>query len=257
MRPKHGPSPRALAAGLRAGLERLADPAGAKQALTYFREPVEVLGISTPVLRRLVREAHRGAARAWGLPQALEACDLLLRDPRLEVKGAGLVLLGRFRRAFKPSMFRAVASWLSSNRCDSWATVDALCGEVLSPLLAMHPALLARTWRWTASRNRWMRRASLACLVRMARRGERLHYVYSVALRLVSDEEDLVQKACGWLLREAGKTDARRLEAVLRRHGPRIRRTALRYAIERFPPAKRRELLAATRGTARLSSPDR
>ncbi|MCI0586656.1 MAG: DNA alkylation repair protein [Planctomycetes bacterium] len=247
MRPQVPPSPRALALELRKDLERLADSAAARQAGTYFREPVEVLGVGTPDLRRLVREAHRRVARAWGLREALTACDLLLRDRRVEVKGAGLVLLGRFRRRFEPSVIPVVERWLTADRCDSWASVDALCSEVLWPLLDLHPFPLARTGRWASSPNRWVRRASLVSLVPMARRGERLPFVYSVALRLLDDKEGLVQKACGWLLREAGKTDASRLEAFLRRHGPRVRRTTFRYAIERFPAAKRAALLVSTR----------
>jgi 3-methyladenine DNA glycosylase AlkD len=57
----------------------------------------------------------------------------------------------------------------------------------------------------------------------------------------------LLQKAVGWMLREAGKVDDVRLERYLRANGPSIPRTTVRYAIERFPSAKRRELLAVTR----------
>ena len=53
------------------------------------------------------------------------------------------------------------------------------------------------------------------------------------------------------MLREAGKADAGRLERYLRANGPKIPRTTVRYAIERFPPAKRRELLDATRSRMR------
>ena len=56
-----------------------------------------------------------------------------------------------------------------------------------------------------------------------------------------------MHKATGWMLREAGKTDVRRLERFLRAYGQRIPRTTLRYAIERFPPTKRRRLLRDTR----------
>jgi 3-methyladenine DNA glycosylase AlkD len=56
-----------------------------------------------------------------------------------------------------------------------------------------------------------------------------------------------MHKATGWLLREAGKTDPARLKRFLLQHGPAIPRTALRYAIERFPAAARAELLQTTR----------
>ena len=70
-------------------------------------------------------------------------------------------------------------------------------------------------------------------------------------LALAGDGEDLMHKACGWLLREAGKTDPARLEAFLRRHGPALPRTTVRYAIERFDPQRRARLLAETRGAPR------
>jgi 3-methyladenine DNA glycosylase AlkD len=58
-----------------------------------------------------------------------------------------------------------------------------------------------------------------------------------------------MHKASGWLLREAGKADAKRLERYLLDHGPDIPRTTVPYAIERFQEAKRRRILELTRGT--------
>ena len=78
-------------------------------------------------------------------------------------------------------------------------------------------------------------------------RGLALADAYDVAAALRSDQHDLIHKAAGWLLREAGKTDPARLERHLLTNGPAIPRTTLRYAIERFQAGKRRELLAATR----------
>jgi 3-methyladenine DNA glycosylase AlkD len=68
-----------------------------------------------------------------------------------------------------------------------------------------------------------------------------------VATRLFGDSEDLMHKAVGWMLREAGKKDMARLERFLTNEGPSIPRTTVRYAIERFPKEKRKALLEATR----------
>src|SRR5258708_7917079 len=74
-----------------------------------------------------------------------------------------------------------------------------------------------------------------------------LDVVYDIARSLHADKEDLIQKAVGWTLREAGKTDSVRLERYLRANGPAIPRTTLRYAIERFPETRRKTLLKETR----------
>jgi 3-methyladenine DNA glycosylase AlkD len=92
-----------------------------------------------------------------------------------------------------------------------------------------------------------LRRAALVTLVPLARRGRFLELTYELAREHFSDREDLIHKATGWLLREAGKTDMPRLKRFVLRHGPAIPRTALRYAIERFPSKERAGLLEATR----------
>jgi 3-methyladenine DNA glycosylase AlkD len=85
-------------------------------------------------------------------------------------------------------------------------------------------------------------------LIPLIRKGHALNIAYDIARTLHSDKEDLIQKAVGWTLREAGKVDSQRLEKYLRDEGPDIPRTTVRYAIERFPAAKRQALLKATRG---------
>ncbi len=97
---------------------------------------------------------------------------------------------------------------------------------------------------WSKHRNMWVRRASIVSLLQPMRRAAALDLVYEIAERLHPDREDLIQKAVGWALREAGKVDATRLERYLRAHVRVIPRTTFRYAIERFPPPERRRLLA-------------
>jgi 3-methyladenine DNA glycosylase AlkD len=89
-------------------------------------------------------------------------------------------------------------------------------------------------------------------LIPSVRRGLALDTAYKIARRLCVDKEDLLQKAVGWMLREAGKADSVRLERHLRTNGAAMARTTVRYAIERFPPARRRALLEATRSRADL-----
>jgi 3-methyladenine DNA glycosylase AlkD len=177
----------------------------------------------------------------------MRIADQLIADPYLETKSVGIELAARFRREFAPRLLPRWKKWLANNHSANWATTDAICGLLIGPLLVMHPGLADRMRAWSRDRNMWVRRASIVGLIPLTRRGAALDLVYDIAKALHTDKEDLIQKAVGWTLREAGKADAPRLENYLRANGPSIPRTTLRYAIERFPPARRRDLLEATR----------
>lgn len=228
-------------------LRAKADPRRARGVQAYFKETVRAFGVTAPQQREIARRLHARLKREWTVADAVHLCDLLLKRPELEAKGVAILLLHRYRRTYPVSLFDKTHAWLAADRLASWASVDALCPEVIGALVLDHPQLLGRLVAWSRSPNRWVRRASLVSLLRLARRPEHAAFVYAMARRHFDSEDDLVQKAAGWLLREAGKQDLRALEAFLRAHGPRIPRTTLRYAIERFPAERRRELLVSTR----------
>jgi len=236
-----------VAAGIKSALRSLADPEKARGGQAFFKEPVRFYGVSSAETRALAEKTYGQVKTIWGWEEAEALADHLLPDPYLEVKGVAVLLLGRFIKEAPPSLLEKAKSWLQADYCDNWASVDTLCPEVISPLLAMFPELLERVETWTSARNRWLVRASAVALIPLARRGKELRRAYATARRLFAVKDDLIQKANGWLLREAGKTDMTRLEKFLRAYGPAIPRTTLRYAIERFAPAKRRLLLSKTK----------
>src|SRR6185369_16279864 len=203
--------------------------------------------VGTTAMRRLARTIHAERQADWSIDDAMAFADALIVDRHLEAKSVGIEVVARYRRDFTPRLLPAWKRWLAGNHSANWATTDSICGALLGPLLLEHPELGARLRVWAGDRNMWVRRASIVGLIPRARRGESLDLVYEIARRLHRDREDLIQKAVGWALREAGKTDMPRLERYLRANGAAIPRTTLRYAIERFPEKKRRALLIATK----------
>jgi len=242
-------TPRRLAARAAFLLLAAGNTRNEAQARTYFREneKVRFYGVATPRLREIERILFRSLQGDWGVEKAAAFCGLMVRSEFNEAKTLGLLFLSRYRKSFPRNLFHLARSWLLNLHCDNWSATDALCGWIIAPLLRDYPDLVRKLKDWARSRTLWLRRASLVSLVPLARRGERLAAAYTNARALLGDEEDLIHKATGWLMREAGKTDSRRLEAFILRHGPRIPRTALRYSIERFPEGRRREILRATR----------
>lgn len=234
-------------------LKAAGHPDRAAQSRIFFKdyEDVRFFGLSTPEARAVEREfftAIKSSGKSiWTLEDALALCDLLIREPQLEAKQIGIEVLARFKRQFTPPLLATIKGWLADNHCSNWATTDGICSVVLAPLLQKYPELIVELKRWTREENLWVRRAAAVPFTGMARRGQYLDDAYEIAEALLDYPEDLIHKATGWLLRDAGKTDAARLEAFLLRHGPRIPRTALRYAIEKFSPEKRKLLLAKTK----------
>ena len=244
-------SPKAVVGEVLAELRQQGDPARARGAARYFKshERLRFFGVDTARVRRLAARVSR-EQRGWGVPDAIAFAEQLVARPELEAKTLGMIVLGKHRAAFPQSLFARTERWLA-RQCSDWASTDALCGEVVAPLLETYPRLIPRLHAWRASRHLYVRRASAVALVRMAHHGRRLEEAYGAALALGGEPHHLLQKAAGWLLREAGTTDMRRLERFLGRQGPHLSRTTVSYAIERFPPRTRAALLAATRGRRR------
>jgi len=244
------PSPRRLLAEVVADLRDLADPRRASGAKAYFKkfEPVHLFGVATPDLRALARRHLARIRRVWSAAEAIRFAELAVRRREMETKWIGFHFLGRFGRDLPAGLVDRCRRWAERGWCSNWAMTDSLSSEVIAPLLGRHPRLVATVTGWHRSPSVWVRRLSVVPLVPLARHGEQLDAAYGVVRALAADREDMVHKACGWLLREAGKTDMKRLERFLLRHGPRLPRTTVRYAIERMPPARRRRLLVTTRG---------
>jgi 3-methyladenine DNA glycosylase AlkD len=242
----------AAAAASKLALRKLARPAGTFDASRYFRgdHKLGFYNTGTKPMRALARDIYLAQRDSWDVRDATMFAQLMMPDRHLETKAVGLEVLAGFRRDFTPPLLTRCRRWLANNYSANWATTDEMCGVIVGPLLVKHPALMPQMRGWARHRNMWVRRASIVGLLPVVRRGDAnaaVDLIYKIAGHLHPDPNDLIHKAVGWALREAGKTDAGRLEEYLRTNVAEIPRTTFRYAIERFDPKKRAELLSIRR----------
>ena len=240
-------SPLAVAREARRALAAKADPLRARGAERYFKEPVKCYGVAAPEIRALASGLYSRVRGDWTVDEAIALCDILFADPELEAKAVGALVLGRFKTSFPPRLFSKAKAWLASNRLASWASVDGFCTDAMGAFLERYPAYVEKIKAWADHPNRWVKRAALVSFIKLARKAEFLPAVYAVSASILGVDDDLIHKANGWLLREAGKADPVRLERFLLARGPALPRTTVRYAVERFPEAKRKALLVETK----------
>jgi 3-methyladenine DNA glycosylase AlkD len=236
----------AAAREARRSLQRLSRPSGNFDASRYFRgeHALGFYNTGTKPMRALARAIHLAQREHWDVDDAMAFADVLIGDRYLEVKSVGIEVVARYRRGFEPRLLPRWKRWLSANHSANWATTDTICGMLIGPLLVRHPELAVQMRSWSKDRNMWVRRASIVGLLPLVRAHGDIDLVYEIAERLHADPNDLIHKAVGWALREAGKIDPGRLERYLRANVGLIPRTSFRYAIERFSESKRRALLA-------------
>lgn len=116
-------------------------------------------------------------------------------------------------------------------------------GSVSRSLLGRAPRRGAATLRHLAkSASLWERRIAILATFHFIKRGK-FAPTLRIARLLLRDQEDLIHKAAGWMLREVGNRDLPALEGFLLKHCREMPRTMLRYAIERLPERKRRQFL--------------
>lgn len=199
-----------------------------------YAEGDKFLGLSVPALRELARE-HKLLS--------LRNATALLKSPWHEERALALMILVRqYQRGDEKAKSAIHSLYLRNTKyINNWDLVDVSAERIVGPHLpAGQRGLLVRLAK---SKDLWERRIAILSTFHYIKAGE-----FDDALRIATihldDDEDLIHKATGWMLREIGNRDRRAEEAFLRKHAARMPRTMLRYAIEKFPEPLRRKYMA-------------
>ena len=195
------------------------------------------LGIKVPVTRSVVKDCWKGTSF-----EDLEEC---LASGYHEVRLAGLLTLVEiFSHSRKDPLVqeRCIGFYLAhTERINNWDLVDLSCYQLLgSWLMDKDRSLLYDLAR--NGKNIWEQRIGIVSTMAFIRKGK-LDDTFAISDILLDHPHDLIHKATGWLLREAGKRDGTALREYLATRYMNMPRTMLRYAIEKFPEEERQQYL--------------
>ena len=199
-----------------------------------YGEGDKFLGIKVPVTREVVKACWKETT--W---EDLEEC---VTSEYHEVRLAALLTLVEIFKHKKPQQKACVDFYLSHTAyINNWDLVDLSC----YPLLGVWLLDKDRTLLYDLARNGktlWEQRIGMVSTMTFIRHGQ-LDDTFAIADILLHHPHDLIHKAVGWLLREAGKRDKAALTSYLEPRYRKMPRTMLRYAIEKFPETERQKYL--------------
>ncbi|HEY1950014.1 MAG TPA: DNA alkylation repair protein [Bryobacteraceae bacterium] len=193
------------------------------------------LGIPVPVQRKI-------ALKYVDLP--LAEIERLLRSKIHEHRFAALEILVAQYEAADDAQRQLIYDFylLNTARVNNWDLVDTSAPYIVGAHLRDRPRKRSLLRKLAKSKSLWERRIAIVATFAFMRAGETSD-TFQIAELLLPDQHDLIQKAVGWALREAGKQARPELLQFLQRHYANLPRTTLRYAIERFTPAERERML--------------
>ncbi len=235
-------TPAYIAAHIRRVLKDGGSAPHAEGVQWFFKEEIKARGWYTAELRKVAVRFRRTIVREQDVRFLVKIADKLFRGRILEEKIFAVFLLEKLVNDLDDAEFRMFESWL--DRIGSWADHDALVHYLIAPMIASKTSRAQRVFVWARSRNRWRRRAACVALIQRPRRNMFLPQIIRLSNMLLRDEDDMVQKGLGWLLRETVKHNAGKAVPYLREIRRRAARLVLRTACETLPAADRRRIMA-------------
>ena len=226
-------------------LRELSDSDIAAQSQRFFKtgkgeygEGDRFLGIRVPTIRKCIR-----GYRAISLEDTLK----LLKSPYHEARLlALLILVAKYSSTNMNTEQEAIyRSYLSHTKfINNWDLVDCSAEHIVGAHLFFKDR--KPIYRLVRSRSLWERRIGVMSTFHFIKR-EDFSDTLTIAELLLHDQEDLIHKAVGWMLREVGKRNRNSEERFLVKHYEEMPRTMLRYAIEKLPEIERLAYLHGTK----------
>lgn len=219
---------------IRQELKKIAEnPANVKDYSRFHKDGKKHIGLSANITRKFYAEKFK-KIKHLDKKQIFDLCVKLLECENDSCRGMAFDWAFRIRKQYTKKDFAIFEKWLD-RYVDTWGSCDDFCTHAFGYHLYVFPESIPKIREWTRSKNKWKRRALAVIFIYPARNGTYLDEVLKIAKSLLLDEEDLVQKAYGWMLKEASTANQKMIFDFVIKHKNVMPRTALRYAIEKMP----------------------
>ena len=210
----------------------------------YHKEPVNYLGVRTPIVRKIAKKIFK-EIKPLGKEKVFSLCEELFKSGNTEELTIAVQWAAEYNAELIESDFKIIKKWFSKY-ISNWGSCDNFCLNLLSHFIVKYPQCKQIVKSWTGSNNRWKRRASAVAFIQGGSwtiHSTYLNDVFDVALELMTDEDDLVQKGFGWMLKVAADTHQKEVFDFVIKHKKEMPRTSLRYAIEKMPQSLRKRAM--------------
>jgi 3-methyladenine DNA glycosylase AlkD len=218
---------------IRKELRRNADEKIRKSGERFFKEKVKLYGIKTAVGIQIGKKYWK-EIQDKSKKEIFSLCEDLWKSGYMEESFIACNWSYYVRKDYEEKDFAVFERWVK-NYVSNWASCDTLCNHTIGSFVEMYPKYLSDLKKWTRSKNRWMKRASAVSLIIPAKKGKFLKDVFEIADSLLLDQDDMVQKGYGWMLKVASQTHQEEVFNYVMKNKKVMPRTALRYAIEKMP----------------------
>ena len=218
---------------LRKELKKNIDEKTKATSQNFFKEKIKVYGVKVPVVQKLSKEFFK-EINFKSKPEIFELCEVLWQSGYIEESFVACNWSYFIHEKYEPSDFKIFKRWVK-DYVNNWASCDTLCNHTVGEFIEMYPEKITGLKELAKSNNKWMRRAAAVSLIIPARKGKFLKEIIEIADMLLLDEEDLVQKGYGWMLKAASEANQQSIFEYVIKNKNTMPRTALRYAIEKMP----------------------
>ncbi|WP_367278927.1 DNA alkylation repair protein [Methanospirillum sp.] len=207
----------------------------------FFKEEVPHYGVKSGDVAKIAKR-YLPEIKTRKKADIFALCETLYKSGYCEEAFVVSSWMASLSWMLEPDDLPVITSWISQY-ITNWATCDGFCNHAIGDLIVRYPDTIDEIIKWTRSENRWMRRAASVSLIIPAKHGKFLNEVFVIADLLLTDEDDMVRKGYGWLLKEASREHQQSVFEYVMTHKKLMPRTSLRYAIELMPPDLKKEAM--------------